>query len=152
MNRMLIALMLLGATPALAESPKPGASEQKFDERLDHVASGLGLDARATEELRTTFAKYREQLAPLRKDAWQTRRALKEEVASAQPDAARVTQLSDRLRSARLRLRALEEQRMDELKAKLTPEQYARLLIRRHARFGARRRMGAAGPAAPQAQ
>jgi Spy/CpxP family protein refolding chaperone len=134
-------MMLLASAPAFAqtsaaESGPDARAEQRqqlLDNRVDMLAGKLGLDAAATATLRQTLVRYGAQAAPLRKDSWQTRRALEEELAKPQPDAARVTQLTDQLSSDRQKMMSIEAQRQAELKQQLTPVQYAQLVMSRHA-------------------
>jgi hypothetical protein len=57
--------------------------------------------------------------------------ALQQELAAAQPDPNRLTQLSNQLTSGRQQVEAIETQRLAELQQELTPAQFAKLLLRR---------------------
>jgi Spy/CpxP family protein refolding chaperone len=144
MNRMLLALMLLG-TPALAQAgTRPEARQELTEARVARLAEKLGLDAAGAARLRTTLKKYDGQMAPLRADVRTTRGELDQELAVAKPDDAKVARLTDRLTREREKLHALRARRMGELKGQLTPEQYARLVTARH---GWGRRAGRLGAA-----
>lgn len=132
-------LGILGATPAFAQSGARASCEQggaRGAARVERVAGELGLDAAATAKLRETFAKYRAQLAPVRRDAWQARRALAAELAGAQPDESKVAALTNQLAGDREQMMSLARARAAELQQELTPTQYAKLMLHRHHRFG----------------
>jgi Spy/CpxP family protein refolding chaperone len=140
---MMVGLLSLFGASALAHPAVAAAPGKRIERRLDQLVGELRLDARQADSFRATFAKYRAQLAPLRQDALQTRRALRGALAAPQPDDRRVAQLTDQLASDRRQMRDVESQRMSDLKEQLTPTQYARLVLERHeARMGrAARRM-----------
>ncbi len=147
---LLIALFgILGAAPAFAQ-PATGAPVDHDGERGargERLVDKLGLDAAAAAKVRATFDKYRGELEPLRSDARKTRQALAAEVASAQPDAAKLTSLTDELGSDRQQMMSLAQERAAELKSELTPVQYAKLVLAQHRfgrRFGHHRGRGAA--------
>jgi Spy/CpxP family protein refolding chaperone len=133
---MLPLMMLLASAPAFAHGNgndgDPAAGAERREKRLASMSAKLGLDAAGTEALRATFTRYQAQLAPLRKDSWQTRQALQQELANAQPDAARLTQLTDRLAGNRQKMASLVAQRQADLKQQLTPAQYAKLVLSHH--------------------
>jgi Spy/CpxP family protein refolding chaperone len=124
-------LLMLGGAPAFAHSPASASSESRSGE-IDKLASQLQLDAAASARLHQTFDKYRALLAPLRRDDWQTRRALRQELGRSQPDDHKLRTLTDQLTSDRQRMRSIAEQRAGELKQELTPAQYAQLVLSRH--------------------
>jgi Spy/CpxP family protein refolding chaperone len=127
-------LLLLGGAPAFAQTVAPSQAEarqQIVDRELDQLTAKLGLDAAGAARFRQTFARYQSQLAPLRQEQFQTRRALKDELAKPQPDASRLQQLTDTLSSNRQRMESIEAQRRAELKQELTPQQYAQLVVSR---------------------
>jgi Spy/CpxP family protein refolding chaperone len=132
-------MMLLASAPAFAQGTSgadPAARaemrEQFQQKRLESLSAKLGLDAAGTQALKATFTKYQAQLKPLRQDSWQTRQALKQELAQSQPDQARVSQLTDQLTSNRQKMGAIMQQRQAELRSQLTPEQYGKLLTSHH--------------------
>jgi Spy/CpxP family protein refolding chaperone len=134
---ILIAMLgLFGAAPAFAQpGPRGEARQEMGAARVERLAGKLGLDAAGTARLQQTFDKYRVQLAPLRKDAWQTRRALREQLAGAQPDESKVASLTSELQSDRQQMMAIAQQRSAELKSELTPSQYGKLVLARRS-FG----------------
>jgi Spy/CpxP family protein refolding chaperone len=136
MRRMMIPLMLLLAgAPALAQTVSDEARQERAERRVDRLSARLGLDEATAAKVRATFDKYRAEAQPARKTMWQSRRALREALAAPAPDQTRVAQLNDELTGARHALQAIHAQRMAELKAELTPAQYAKLLVDRGA-FG----------------
>jgi Spy/CpxP family protein refolding chaperone len=86
---------------------------------------------------------------PLRKTMWESRRALKDELASAKPDNARIAQLTDELAGTRSQMQSIHAQRQAELKSELTPQQYAQLLVSRHGRGMHRHGRGMRGGETP---
>ncbi len=152
MRKMMIPLMaLLASAPAFAQTTTTtgttDASQQQAaraerhqqfaEKRLEKMSAKLGLDAAGTAALRQTFTRYQAQLAPLRKDSWQTRQALQQELANPQPDRSRLSQLTDQLTRNRQKMAAIVAQRQADLKQQLTPEQYAKLVVSHHG-FGRR--------------
>jgi Spy/CpxP family protein refolding chaperone len=134
---MVLAMLgLLGAAPAFAhEGRSPEAQKEWKTERMNRLAERLGLDAAGEARLQEIFQKFRGQAAPLMKEARETRLALQEELAAKTPNEAKVSALSGKLQEAREQMRAIGQQRSLELKAALTPTQYAKLMMSRH-RFG----------------
>ena len=129
-------LGLLGAAPAFAhEGRSPEAQKELKAARMNRLAEKLGLDAAGEAKLKEIFQKFRALEAPLMTDARATRLALKEMLAAATPDEAKVSALSARLESDRQQMRAVAQRRSLELKSVLTPTQYARLMLEHH-RFG----------------
>jgi hypothetical protein len=148
MNRISVVMMLLMSAPALAHSgPRSGTDQAGAftEDRIELRLSRAGVDPSALASLRPTLAQYAAQLAPLRQNAWQTRRALKEALANPQPDSAILTRLTDQLSSDREQMRQITAQEMAQVRRELAPEQYARLLVtggwehRGHDRRGDRR-------------
>src|SRR5262245_51938008 len=114
MRRTILPLMmLLAGAPAFAQTGSGHAQmrQQIVDNELSQMASRLGLDAAGTARFRQTLARYQAQLGPLHHEQWQTRRALKDELAVPQPNAARLTQLTDELTNNRQKMQAIEAQR-----------------------------------------
>ncbi len=123
MKRMLLSAMLLfgAATPALANE---GATAK--------------LSPEIRQKVQDTRARYKEQFAPLMRDARSARQALRDEMKKAQPNATTLSQLEDRIVDDRQKLEALRDQVQKELRGELSPEQYAQLMIARQDRFGRR--------------
>src|SRR5690242_10911232 len=121
MRKMMLPLvMLLASAPAFAQgnrgtdggpAARPERGQQFQGTRLADLSAKLGLDAAGTAALRAAFSRYQSQLAPLRKDSWQTRAAIKQELANAQPDRARLSQLTDQLSSNRQKMASIMTQR-----------------------------------------
>jgi Spy/CpxP family protein refolding chaperone len=140
-------MLLLAGAPAFAQTGSGQHAQMRqqiMDNELSQLASKLGLDQAGTARFRQTFTKYQAQLGPLHREQWQTRRALKDELATPQPNAARLTQLTDELSSNRQQMQAIEAQRSAELKQQLTPQQYAQLVVsRREIKHDIRKQMHA---------
>jgi hypothetical protein len=154
MTRKLVPLLLLLAgAPAFAQTNAPVSSQERqqiVNHEVDQLVNKLGLDASGAARFRQTFASYQAKLAPLRKEQFQAHRALKQELANPQPDAARLSQLTDDLQNNRLKMQSIEQERSAELRQQLTPAQYAQLIVSRreimrdmHKQFRAARRQGA---------
>lgn len=140
-------LMLLAGAPAFAQTQATTAADssstdsstaraqqrQAFvDQEIAQLTTKLGLSADEANQLKQTFAKYRAQLQPLRQTQWQTAKALRAELANAQPNASKLSQLDDQLIANRQQMQSIEQQRTSELKTQLTPEQFSQLLMSRH--------------------
>ena len=136
-------LMLLAGAPAFAQTQAaptaPAASsdraqqhQQFVDQELTQLTSKLGLTGDAANQLKQTFAKYQTQLQPLRQSQWQTMKSLRTELAASAPDASKLSQLSDQLIANRQQMQTIEQQRTQELKTQLTPQQFAQLIMSRH--------------------
>jgi Skp family chaperone for outer membrane proteins len=147
---MLSLLGLLTAGSAMAQTTAPTASpvnvetrQQKMEARLDKLAARLGLDAQGKAALESTFARYREQMQPVRQDVRQTRQALRAELRGAK-DAKRLASLTAQLSSDRQKLQSLRAAKMSALQQQLTPAQYAQLVVSRHKgrHFSHQRRSG----------
>jgi Spy/CpxP family protein refolding chaperone len=126
-------MLLLAGAPAFAQTGSgPSAQRQQImDNELSQLASKLGLDPAGTARFRQTLAKYQAQLGPLHREQWQARKALKDELAAPQPNAARLTQLTDELTNNRQTMQTIEAQRSAELRQQLTPQQFAQLVVSR---------------------
>ncbi|HEX2691652.1 MAG TPA: periplasmic heavy metal sensor [Kofleriaceae bacterium] len=113
----LTALTLLGATTARAQPARaPLAPEVK-------------------QTLRDTRARFAPQIAPIKRDLRDARQALRDELARPQPSDATLRQLEDRMIADRQRLAQLHAQADAELRARLSPRDYARVLMKRAARM-----------------
>ena len=148
MNTKIVSLMMLlaGAPVFAQEAPSSGAavaqsSDARLQARMDKLTARLGLDPAESAAVKATFTKYHAQLAPLRQTAMLTRKALKDELARATPDEARVSQLTDQLSSQRQQLRSVNVQKMQELRSELSPSQFAKL-VTSHRAFGRRFHQG----------
>jgi Spy/CpxP family protein refolding chaperone len=141
MKRFVLPVMLLlGAAPAFAQTAPTTTSDQArqemIDARIDTLGARLGLDAAGLARFRATVEHFGSQSKPLRQDLFATRGALRDELAKAQPDDGKLTQLTDRLASDRQQMQSLEAQKLAELRHELTPQQYAKLMMARGRFFG----------------
>ena len=138
-------MMLLASAPAFAQgvgadgagantdpAARAARHQQLAGKRLESMSQKLGLDAAGSAALKATFTKYQTQLSPLRQDSWQTRQALKQELANPQPNQGRIAQLTEQLQTNRQKMASIVSQRQADLKQQLTPEQYAKLVMGRH--------------------
>ena len=138
MNGKILSMMLLIAgAPAFAHEAGGQADEARMEQRMERLSEKLGLDKSEQVAVRATFEKFRAQLEPLRKQAFETRSALREELAKKSPNEQRVSQLTDQLAQTRQQMRVIEGQRMQELRGELTPSQFAKLQLHRRG-FGRR--------------
>jgi Spy/CpxP family protein refolding chaperone len=124
-------LFLLAGAPAFAQPAAP-AHEARHEARFGKLTAKLGLDEAAAARVKATFEKYRAQTAPLRTQMHETRTALEAELANAQPNQQRISQLTDQLTRNRQEMQAVHAKKSAELKSQLTPSQYARLMLSRH--------------------
>jgi heavy-metal resistance protein len=118
MKRFVIPMMLLlGAAPAFAQTTAPAATSP------------------AQQQIEATRTRFQSQMKPLWQDAKATRQALSAELQKSAPDNATLQQLTDKLTSDRQQLHSLRSQQLAELKDQLSPQQYAKLMLR-HPGFG----------------
>ena len=113
MKRYLVPVMLLlGAAPAFAQSSSSvtPATRQKIE---------------------AVRASVRPQMKPLWQDARAAREELRAELAKAQPDDGKLTQLEDRLASDRQQMQALRVQSQAQLARELSPRERAELILSR---------------------
>jgi Spy/CpxP family protein refolding chaperone len=148
-------MLLLAGAPAFAQAgaasdvPSP-AQQERIESHIDRLAAKLNLDAASTARLKATLERYHAQLGPLFQQQFQTRRALKEELAAPQPNASKLSQLTDQLTANREEIQAIEARKSAELKQQLTPQQYAQLVVSRHEMMGRRFHRKANGQRGPQ--
>jgi Spy/CpxP family protein refolding chaperone len=120
----LVAVILLAGPVARAD----GSSVRKA--HIATLATELQLDASTAERVQSLVDKYKTRMAPLqRADA-----ALVEQLHTllllSTPDAQRMKWVSGTLVKNRQKLQSLRDDRLHELQKTLTPEQFARLLVR----------------------
>jgi hypothetical protein len=131
-------MLLLGA-PAFAQTSdavdRQAQVHMAVEAEMSQLVAKLGLDSAGAAALKQTFAKYRAQMQPVRQDLWQSVKAMRQELASAKPDTARLSQLEDQVAGDRQKMQAIETARAAELRQQLTPVQYAQLIVSRRA-FG----------------
>ncbi|HEY1584550.1 MAG TPA: periplasmic heavy metal sensor [Polyangia bacterium] len=117
MKRYLVPVMLLlGAVPAFAQSNTSVTPETR--QKVEAVRAGV-----------------KPQMKPLWQDARAAREALRAELAKAQPDDGKLTQLEDRLASDRQQMQALRTQSQAQLARTLSPRERAELILA-HKHFG----------------
>jgi hypothetical protein len=123
MKRMLLSTMLLlgAAMPALAHE----GAEAKLSPEVQKTVQ----DARA---------RFRPELEPVFSDMRSARQSLRAEMQKAQPDAATLSQLEDRIAADHQKMMAVRSEMQKELRGTLTPEEYAQLVLSRHEGFGHR--------------
>ncbi|MCU1278124.1 MAG: hypothetical protein JWM53_1670 [bacterium] len=137
MKSALPLMLLFAATPALAQGSPSNATStpsqpNSTNDETAAIARDLGLDAATAAAVAQTIAKYQAQLDPIRQSEQQTVQTLQQELAAAQPDPARLTQLANQLTSDRQQAAAIDTQRLAELQQELTPAQFAKLLLHHH--------------------
>ncbi len=120
----LVAVILLAGSVARAERPSL---------RQAHVAtlaSELRLDAPAAERVQSLLDRYKARMAPLQHADAALVGQLHTLLVLSTPDAQRMTSASATLVKNRQKLQSLRDERLRELQKTLTPEQFARLLVR----------------------
>ncbi len=95
---------------------------------MQQIVQQLGLDAATAQRFRAVAAKYEPQIAGLHREVGMAMRELKAQLASAQPDEARLSQLADTIVNDRTKVQALEAQRTADNRTVLTPTQFAKLI------------------------
>jgi len=136
MKRM-IATMILGgfvaaSAPALAQpdGQKRAQVRQRITEfAMTQIQSQLGLDAPTLQRFRAVADKYEPQIAGLHKEMGMAMKELRAQLAAAQPDDARLSQLADTVVNDRSKVQALEAQRTTDNRRVLTPAQFAKLIV-----------------------
>jgi Spy/CpxP family protein refolding chaperone len=136
-GKILSMMLLLAGAPAFAQTTPADGGEARIDRRMEKLSEQLGLDKTEQVAVRATMEKFHAQLSPLREQAWKARHSLREELQSKSPDEQKVSQLTDKLASARKQMRVIEAKRMEELRGELTPSQFAKLQLHER-RFGRR--------------
>lgn len=143
--------LLVGSTalaqpsPSEATNPATATQASSANDAATAIANHLGLDATTASAVAQTLAKYRAQLEPIRQAEQQTAQALQQELAAAQPDPARLTQLANQLTSGRQQVEAVDAQELAELQQELTPAQFAKLVLRPATRRGRMSPQGSSG-------
>ncbi len=135
MNRFM-AMIVCGAlaisAPAMAQPDggKRAQVHQKIVEfAMQQIQQQLGLDAPTLQRFRTVADKYEPQIAGLHKEVGMAMKELKAQLAAAQPDEAKLSQLADTIINDRGKVQALEAQRTTENRRVLTPTQFAKLVV-----------------------
>ena len=136
------ALPPAGARPpaAQANAPIPGdgrTPDQLRSEVLERmralrawrIVDALKLDEATSARLFPILSKYDDREMALATERRDTRRLLRAEVQTGRPDEARLTAAINRLLANRDRQRAMEDERVKELRKVLTPVQQAKLML-----------------------
>ena len=136
MKRSLVAMIVSGvlalSTAAMAQpdGQKRAQVRQRITEfAMGQIQSQLGLDAPTLQRFRAVAEKYEPQIAGLHKEVGMAMKELKAQLATAQPDDARLSQLADIIVNDRSKVQALEAQRTTENRSVLTPAQFAKLIV-----------------------
>ncbi|HXU74697.1 MAG TPA: hypothetical protein VN947_35620 [Polyangia bacterium] len=135
MKRSLMAMIVGGAltlsTVAMAQDGQKRAQvRQRITEfAMTQIQSQLGLDAPTLQRFRAVADKYEPQIAGLHKEMGMAMKELRAQLAAAQPDDARLSQLADTVVNDRSKVQALEAQRTTDNRRVLTPAQFAKLIV-----------------------
>lgn len=140
------------AAPIPGDTRTPDQLRQEVAERLRvlrawKIAEALKLDQATAARLFPLLAKYDERKIALRQEGRAIRRELRAESAAATPNGPKLTAAVDRLLANRARRRALEEEKVREVRKLLTPVQQAKLVLlvpRIERKYARRLRAGAA--------
>jgi hypothetical protein len=97
--------------------------------RAWRIVEALRLDEATSARLFPILSKYDEREMGLAIDRRDIARSLRAEVQSSRPDEARIKTSIDRLLANRERQRAMEDERVKELRKVLTPVQQAKLML-----------------------
>ena len=138
---------VMGAAPAVraqsaatVPAPIPGDTRtpdqlrQEVAERVRvlrawRIAEALKLDQATAARLFPLLAKYDERKVALRLEGRAIKRELRAESAAAAPNGPKLTAAVDRLLANRAKRRALEEEKVREVRKLLTPVQQAKLVL-----------------------
>ena len=135
MKRMM-AMVVLGAlatsAPALAQpdGQKRAQVRGKIVEfTMGQIQQQLALDPTTLARFRAVADKYEPQIAGLHKEVGMAMKELKAQLAAAQPDEGKLSQLADTIVNDRAKVQALEAQRTADNRHVLTPTQFAKLIV-----------------------
>lgn len=135
MKRMM-AMVVLGAlaTSAPAMAQPDGQKRAQVRGKIVEFAMGqiqqqLALDAPTLARFRAVADKYEPQIAGLHKEVGMAMKELNAQLAAAQPDEGRLSQLADTIVNDRTKVQALEAQRTADNRHVLTPTQFAKLIV-----------------------
>ncbi|MGZ3429825.1 MAG: periplasmic heavy metal sensor [Polyangia bacterium] len=137
MNRIVTSMILCGALalslPALAQ-PGDGQKRAQVRQRItefaiQQITQQLALDAATAQRFRAVADKYEPQIVGLHREVGMAMKELKAQLAAAQPDEARLSQLADTIVNDRTKVQALEAQRTADNRRVLTPTQFAKLVV-----------------------
>jgi hypothetical protein len=94
------------------------------------LATELRIDAAGAERVQSLVDRYKTRMAPLERADVSLVEQLHTLLILSTPDAGRMKQVSATLLKNRQKLQSLRDERVRELQKTLTPEQFARLLVR----------------------
>lgn len=145
---LILAAATLAGAPALAQPkgpppampPGPGGDRGPEELRRDVVermramrawklTEALKLDEATSAKLFPVLARFDDKEMDLGKERNEIMRGLNAEVEAPKPDNARLTQYVDRMLALRVKQRAIEDDKVKELRKVLTPLQQARLMM-----------------------
>jgi len=138
MKRSLMAMMVCGAlalataTPALAQpdgQKRAQARERITEFTMQKIQAEVGLDAPTLQRFRAVADKYEPQLLGLHREVAMAMKEIHAQLAAAQPDDAKLSQLADTVVNDRTKVQALELQRTNDNRRVLTPAQFAKLIV-----------------------
>lgn len=119
----------LGGDPRTPEQLRQEVAERMRSLRALKIAETLALDQATSARLFPLLAKYDQRRGALQKEGRDIKRELRAESAAATPNGAKLTAAVDRLLANRGKRRALEEEKIREVRKVLTPVQQARLVL-----------------------
>ena len=137
MNRSLVAMIVAGAlglSSVAAQAQPDGQKRALARQRITEFAMGkiqqeLALDAATLQRFRAVAEKYEPQIMGLHREMGMAMKEIHAQLASAQPDDAKLSQLADVVVNDRTKVQALELQRTNENRRVLTPAQFAKLIV-----------------------
>ena len=109
-------------------------ADARTDRTVEKLSARLHYDTQATAKLREVLREFAPRLEPLRADAHVLAQQIRALLARGDASPSVLKRMTDKLANDRSQIRALSEQRMAELKARLSPEQYAELVVYRRGR------------------
>ena len=137
MNRIVTSMILCGALAlSLPAAAQPGDGQKRAQVRqritefaMQQITQQLALDAPTAQRFRAVAEKYEPQIIGLHREVGMAMKELKAQLAAAQPDEAKLSQLADTIVNDRSKVQALEAQRTTENRRALTPTQFAKLVV-----------------------
>ena len=119
----------VGGDPRAQEQLRQEVAERMRTLRAMKIAEALALDQATSARLFPLLARYDQRKGLLRKEGRDIKRELRAESAAAAPNGAKLTSAVDRLLANRGKRRALEEEKIREVRKLLTPVQQAKLVL-----------------------
>lgn len=132
MTTLMMAGTLALSLPAAAQpdqQKRAAVRQQLADFAMQQLTQQLALDAATATSFRAVSDRYQEQIAAVHREVGMAVKELKQQLAAAQPNGARLTQLSDLVVSNRAKVQQLESQRTVEYRRVLSPAQFAKLIL-----------------------